>query len=67
MMIMTTTESQAMAQNGKAEKDKTKREHANPMLQVGAKVGNIAAKLPGGLIGETVDSIDYYTKQLNNE
>ena len=48
----------------KAEKDKTKREHANPMLQVGAKVGNIAAKLPGGLIGETVDSIDYYTKQL---
>ena len=50
---------------GKAEKDKSKREHANPMLQVGAKVGNLAAKLPGGLIGETVDSIEYYTKELN--
>ena len=44
--------------------NKKTKSHENPMLKVGAKVGNIAAKLPGGLIGTTVDSIEYYEKAL---
>jgi hypothetical protein len=37
-----------------------KKQQQNPLL----KVGNLAAKLPGGLIGESVDSIEFYERKL---